>query len=141
MSNRAIPPLFIAIAAGFMLGLIAAVNEFGDSTIRVIGVVGAIVVAILGLLSPLGRSGGAVDQGSVGLLRAGTSVGCFVFLYAGMIDFLKLGHIGLGLAWWVVAAAFAALSTRLRVRGREAEPEAEPGEAAAVEQDHQAQGS
>jgi drug/metabolite transporter (DMT)-like permease len=117
MPDRAIIPLFVAIAAGFIAGTIAAITESYGGTVVVIGLlVGAVVVAT-GVASVVKTPGEERERWIVGALRGLVAAACFGFLYVGIFYALRDGS-PLGLLAVVAAGFFALLLTRFRVRDR-----------------------
>jgi drug/metabolite transporter (DMT)-like permease len=117
MPDRAIIPLFVAIAAGFIAGTIAAITESYGGTVVVIGVLVGIVVLATGVASVVKAEGEESERWIVGALRGLVAAACFGFLYVGIFYALRDGS-PLGVLSVVVAGFFAVLLTRFRVRDR-----------------------
>jgi uncharacterized membrane protein HdeD (DUF308 family) len=117
MPDRAIIPLMTAGAAGFITGVIAAVEEMSGSSAVVLGLIVGVFVALSGALSVVRAPGEESERWVVGLLRGLLAVAAFACLYAGLLKTLRDGSI-LGIVLIVFAAVFAGILTRLRVRDR-----------------------
>jgi drug/metabolite transporter (DMT)-like permease len=117
MPERAVIPLMLALAGGFIAGLTASITQQYGSTAWTIGIATGAVVAIAGLLSVLRAPGEQSERRMVGVLRAAVAVACFGFLYAGLIKALRDGSV-VGILFILVSGVFAGLLTRFRVRER-----------------------
>ena len=117
MPDRAIIPLFVAVAAGFIAGTIAAITESYGATVVVIGLlVGAAVVAT-GVASVVKTPGEESERWIVGALRGLVAAACFGVLYTGIFYALRDGS-PLGLLAIAAAVFFGILLSRFRVRER-----------------------
>jgi uncharacterized membrane protein HdeD (DUF308 family) len=117
MPDRAIVPLMTAGAAGFITGVIAAVEEMSGSSALLLGLIVGALVALSGALSVVKTPGEESERWVVGALRALLAAAAFACLYAGLLKMLRDGSI-LGIALIIIAALFAGILTRLRVRDR-----------------------
>jgi len=117
MPDRAIIPLFIAIAAGFITGVIMAITEAYGTTALVVGLIVGLGVVASGVASVVKVPGEERERWIVGALRGLVAAACFGFLYVGMFHALRDGSI-LGVLAIFVAGFFAILLTRFRVRDR-----------------------
>jgi hypothetical protein len=117
MPDRAIIPLFVAVAAGFIAGTIAAITESYGGTVVLIGLLVGVLVAATGAVSVVKAPGEESERWIVGALRGLVAAACFGFLYVGIFYALRDGS-ALGLLAVLVAGFFALLLTRFRVRDR-----------------------
>src|SRR4051794_6142976 len=117
MPDRAIIPVFIAVAAGFIAGTIVAITEAYGATALTIGLVVGAAVFATGVVSVVKTPGEESERRIVGVLRGLVAAACFAFLYVGLFHALRDGSI-LGLLAIFVAGFFALLLTRFRVRDR-----------------------
>ena len=115
--DRAIIPLMTAVAAGFIAGLIGAVKELSGGTAWTLALPVGVAVAISGIVSVIKTPGEESERWIVGAIRGAVGAACFGFLFAGILTAVRDGK-GLGLLWLVLAAFFAILLTRFRVRDR-----------------------
>jgi len=115
--DRAIIPLFIAGAAGFLCGIIAAVTEMYGTAALTLGIIVGIGVVASGVVSVVKTEGEESERRIVGLLRGLTAAAVFGFLYVGLFHALRDGS-ALGLLAMFLAGGFAFLLTRFRVRDR-----------------------
>ena len=117
MPDRAIVPLFVAVAAGFIAGVIMAISEAYGATVLTLGVILGVVVFATGVVSVIKAPGEESERRIVGVLRGLVAAACFGFLYVGIFHALRDGSI-LGILAILVAGFFAVLLTRFRVRDR-----------------------
>jgi hypothetical protein len=117
MPDRAIIPLFVAVAAGFIAGCIAAITEMYGSGAFTLGLILAVAVFATGVVSVVKTEGEESERRIVGVLRGLVAAACFGFLYVGLFHALRDGSI-LGLLAVAVGGFFALLLTRFRVRDR-----------------------
>ena len=117
MPDRAIIPFFTAIAGGFLAGVMTAVTQTYSPAAVVIGVVVGLVVFGSGFISVIKAEGEESERWIVGALRGATAAACFGFLFTGLLVAVRDGK-PLGILWLALAAVFAALLTRFRVRDR-----------------------
>ena len=127
--DRGIIPLMTAVAAGFIAGLIGAVKELSGGSAWALAIPVGVAVAISGIVSVVKAPGEESERWVVGALRALCAVAVFAFLFLAFLRGLRDGS-PLGILLFVVAAAFAVLLTRFRVRDRgeleQARSDAEP---------------
>jgi hypothetical protein len=117
MPDRAIVPLFIAVAAGFISGTIAAITElYGGAAVTLAVIVGVGVFAS-GVASVVKTPGEESERRIVGVLRGLVAAACFAFLFAGIFFALRDGNF-VGILLIAIAGFFALLLTRFRVRDR-----------------------
>ena len=122
MPDRAIIPLFVAIAAGFIAGTIAAITEMYGGTALTLGLIVGVAVFAVGVVSVVKAPGEESERRIVGVLRGLVAAACFGFLYVGIFHALRDGSV-LGLLAIVAGGFFGLLLTRFRVRERgELEP-------------------
>jgi mannose/fructose/N-acetylgalactosamine-specific phosphotransferase system component IID len=101
MPDRAVVSIGPAVSLAFLLGLIAAMELLGrDARLR-LGLIGFIAVALTGPASIIGLRAGLGDRLFVGVLRGLLAACAFALIYLGMIKFVGLGKIALGLALFV----------------------------------------
>jgi drug/metabolite transporter (DMT)-like permease len=117
MPDRAVVPLFVAIAAGFISGTIAAITESYGGTVVAIGLLVGVAVFACGAVSVVKAPGEESERWIVGALRGLVAAACFGFLYVGIFYALRDGS-PFGLLAIAFAAFFAILLTRFRVRDR-----------------------
>ena len=117
MPDRAIIPLFLAAAAGFIAGVIMAISEAYGGVVLTVGLILGIAVFASGVVSVVKTPGDEQERRIVGVLRGLVAAACFGFLYVGMFHALRDGSI-LGVLAIAVAGFFAILLTRFRVRDR-----------------------
>src|SRR3954452_12855401 len=117
MPDRAVVPLFVAIAAGFICGTIAAITESYGGTVVAIGLLVGAGVLVVGVVSGVKAPGEESERWIVGALRGLVAAACFGFLYVGIFYALRDGS-PFGLLAIAFAAFFAILLTRFRVRDR-----------------------
>jgi drug/metabolite transporter (DMT)-like permease len=117
MPDRAIIPLFVAVAAGFITGCIAAITEMYGAGAVTLGLVVGIGVFVAGVASVVKTEGEESERRIVGVLRGLVAAACFAFLYVGIFFALRDGN-PLGLLSIAFAAFLAVLLTRFRVRER-----------------------
>ena len=117
MPDRAIIPLLVAVAAGFIAGCIAAITESYGGTVLVLGLLVGLVVFASGVVSVIKTPGDERERWIVGGLRGLVAAAVFGFLYVGLFHALRDGSF-LGLLAMAVAGFFAVLLTRFRVRDR-----------------------
>jgi hypothetical protein len=117
MPDRAIIPLLGSLTAGFIVGVIASVEEMSGSSAVTLGIVVGVLVALTGPASVIKADGEESERRVVGALRALLAVAAFACLYAGLLKMLRDGSI-FGVILVLIAAVFAGLLTRLRVRDR-----------------------
>jgi hypothetical protein len=117
MPDRAIVPLFVAGAAGFIGGVIMAISEAYGATALTVGLILGVGVFAAGVASVIKAPGEESERRVVGVLRGLVAVACFGFLYVGIFHALRDGSF-LGILSMIVAGVFALLLTRFRVRDR-----------------------
>src|SRR3954447_21310279 len=113
--DRAAIPLLTAVSAGFLCGLIAATLEISGGGALTLGVVVAILVAIAGAASTIAAPGDPSERPVVAALRGLCAAALFAFLYMAFLRLLRDGA-PIGFLWLIIAAVFAGVLTRLRVR-------------------------
>src|SRR6059058_6596191 len=102
MPDRAIIPLFCAVAIGFIGGTIAAVTQTFSPGSVVIGLILGAVVFATGFVSVIKAPGEESERWIVGAMRGACAGACFGFLYSGLLSALRDGRI-VGLVWLVLA--------------------------------------
>jgi len=117
MPDRAIIPFFTAVAGGFLAGVMTAVTQTYAPAAVVIGVAVGVVVFGSGFISVIKAEGEESERWIVGAIRGAVAAACFGFLYTGLLVAVRDGK-PLGILWLALAAVFAALLTRFRVRDR-----------------------
>ena len=117
MPDRAIIPIIAAIVGGFMAGTITAVTQTYNPKATEIAVIVGVVVFISGFVSVIKAPGEERERWIVGALRGAVAAACFGFLFAGIIFAVQDGQM-VGILWFAIAAFFAVLLTRFRVRDR-----------------------
>ena len=117
MPDRAIIPLFAAVATDFIGGTIGAVTQTFSPGSVIIGLVLGALVFGSGFVSVIKAPGEESERWIVGAMRGACAAACFGFLFAGILTAVRDGK-GLGLLWLALAAIFAVLLTRFRVRDR-----------------------
>jgi len=117
MLDRAIIPLLAAVATGFIGGTIGAVTQTFSPGSVIIGLVLGALVFGSGFVSVIKAPGEESERWIVGAMRGAVAAACFGFLFAGILTAVRDGK-GLGLLWLLLAAIFAVLLTRFRVRDR-----------------------
>src|SRR5213083_1804835 len=96
MPDRAIIPLFAAVATGFIGGTIGAVTQtFSPGSVIIGLVLGALVFG----------------RGFVSAMRGACAAACFGFLFAGLLAALRDGKL-LGFVWLALAVFFGVLLTQ-----------------------------
>ncbi len=108
--------LTIAVALGFILGLLEALDRLTyRQTLHVaeVGVAIVLFVAVAGVVRERGRVG---ERLFVLLLRAGLGGTLFAFIFEGMRLLLKVGNVGGAVASWLWAGVLALLLARLTPR-------------------------
>ena len=118
MPDRALIPLLPALALGFICGIVASALLLGDGPTLMVGLAGALFTALAGASSVFGVRGDENEKKIVGALRTACAVGLFACVYLFMLGFLREGNVFSALIWLPLAAIFAILITRLRVRDR-----------------------
>ena len=117
MPDRAIIPLLAALAAGFIVGVITAVTQtYSPETLYIAVPVGVLVFGA-GMASVIKAEGEEKERWIVGAIRGLVAVATFGFLDVGLLIAIRDGNF-LGLLFLVLAALFAGLLTRFRVRDR-----------------------
>jgi hypothetical protein len=117
MPDRAIIPVFTALAAGFIAGTITAVTQTYSPLSRMIGLIVGLVVFATGFISVIKAPGEESERWIVGAMRGAVAAACFGFLFAGILVAVRDGK-PLGILWFFLAAIFGVLLTRFRVRDR-----------------------
>ena len=117
MPDRAIIPLFVAVAAGFIAGTIAAITEMYGGAALTLGLIVGVAVFAVGVVSVVKTEGEERERRIVGVLRGLVAVACFGFLYTGIFYALRDGS-PFGLLAIAIAVFFGILLTRFRVRDR-----------------------
>src|SRR3954453_6408977 len=98
MPDRAIIPLFTAVAGGFLAGVMTAVPQTYAPAAVVIGVVVGLVVFGSGFISVIKAEGEESERWIVGALRGATAAACFGFLFTGLLVAVRAGK-PLGILW------------------------------------------
>jgi hypothetical protein len=117
MPDRAIIPALTTAMAGFIGGTITAVTQTYSPQSVIIGVILGFAVFASGFVSVIKAKGEESERWIVGAMRGAVAAACFGFLFAGILTAVRDGK-GLGLLWLLLAAIFAVLLTRFRVRDR-----------------------
>src|SRR5438094_6900995 len=115
MPDRAIIPLFCAVAIGFIGGTIAAVTQTFPPGSVVIGLILGAVVFATGFVSVIKAPGEESERWIVGAMRGACAAACFGFLYAGILGAVRDGKM-LGLVWLGVATVVGVLLAGFRAR-------------------------
>lgn len=123
MPDRAIPPVFVSVALGFLGGLIVAMLRLDRGAIVVLAACGAGAVVLASLPTTIHKRAPAGERLVVSLLRTGLALAVFVFTYAATITFLYEGS-ALGLLYALIALVNGLVLSQLRVRERQ--PAEEP---------------
>jgi formate/nitrite transporter FocA (FNT family) len=117
MPDRAIIPLIAALAGGFITGVITAVTQTYSPQTLIIGLIVGVFVFAAGFVSVIRAEGEEQERWIVGALRGLVAAATFGFLYVGLLIAVRDGNI-VGLLFLLLAAVFAVLLTRFRVRDR-----------------------
>jgi len=117
MPDRAIIPLFAAVATDFIGGTIGAVTQTFSPGSVIIGLVLGALVFGSGFVSFIKAPGEESERWIVGAMRGACAATCFGFLFAGLLAALRDGKL-LGLVWLALAVFFGVLLTQFRVRDR-----------------------
>jgi hypothetical protein len=117
MPDRAIIPLIAALAGGFITGVITAVTQTYSPQTLIIGLIVGVFVFAAGFVSVIRAEGEEQERWIVGALRGLVAAATFGFLYVGLLIAVRDGK-PLGLLFLILAAVFAVLLTRFRVRDR-----------------------
>jgi len=117
MPDRAIIPLFAAVATGFIGGTIGAVTQTFSPGSVIIGLVLGALVFGSGFVSVIKAPGEESERWIVGAMRGACAAACFGFLFAGLLAALRDGKL-LGFVWLALAVFFGVLLTQFRVRDR-----------------------
>jgi hypothetical protein len=125
MPDRAIIPLLPALSVGFICGIISSALLLGDGGTIMVGVVGAVFVAIAAVSSIFGVRADSSEKAIVAALRAACAAALFASVYLFILGFLRNGEPLTAMIWLVLAFAFALIITRLCVRERRDESHAD----------------
>ena len=117
MPDRAIIPVFTAVAGGFLAGVMTAVTQTYAPAAVVIGLVVGFAAFASGFVSVIKAPGEESERWIVGAIRGAVAAACSGFLYTGLLVAVRDGR-PLGILWLALAAVFAGLLTRFRVRDR-----------------------
>jgi hypothetical protein len=128
MPDRAIIPLLPALSMGFICGIISSAMLLNDGATIIVGIVGALFVALAATSSVFGVDAEGGEKAIVAALRAGCAMALFGSVYLFILGFLRNGKPASALIWLVLAFVFALIITRLCVRER---PESREGDAPA----------
>jgi hypothetical protein len=128
MPDRAIIPLLPALSVGFICGIISSAMLLGDGATIIVGVIGALFVALVSLSSVVGVRADKGEKAIVAALRAACAAALMASIYLFILGFLRNGKPATALIWLVLAFAFALIIARLCVRER---PEARERDAQA----------
>jgi Ca2+/Na+ antiporter len=126
MPDRAVIALVPAVAGGFILGLVVAIQEATTGTLGIVGALGALMAAVAGVVSVVRTPGVEHERRVVGALRAALAAGLFVLIYVGMVELLRDARLGIAVVLFLLGAACAAALARLRVREHEELHDAHP---------------
>src|SRR5881227_3959816 len=102
MPDRAIIPLFCAVAIGFIGGTIAAVTQTFSPGSVVIGLILGAVVFASGFVSVVKAPGEESERRIVGAAHGACAGACFGFLFAGILGAVRDGKL-IGLVWLALA--------------------------------------
>ena len=117
MPDRAIIPALATGMAGFIGGTITAVTQTYSPRSVIIGLILGFAVFASGFVSVIKAPGEESERWIVGAVRGAVGAACFGFLFAGILTAVRDGK-PLGVLWFALAAVFAVLLTRFRVRDR-----------------------
>jgi hypothetical protein len=117
MPDRAILPLMVSLAGGFIAGTITAVTQTYAPGAIIIGVIVGFAAFAAGFASVIKADGEESERWIVGAIRGAVAAAAFGFLFAGILVSLRDGK-PLGLLWLFFAIVFTLLLTRFRVRDR-----------------------
>ncbi|HEY3186137.1 MAG TPA: hypothetical protein VGJ70_01600, partial [Solirubrobacteraceae bacterium] len=106
MPDRAIIPLFAAVAGAFLTGVFVAFTQTYSPLAVVIGLIVGTVVASTGFVSVIKAPGEESERWIVGALRGAVAAACFGFLYTGLLVAVRDAK-PLGILWLALAAVFA----------------------------------
>ena len=118
MTDRALIPLATAGMFGFLAGLLAAVLQLTGGQAFAVGAAAAGAAALAAIGSVAGVHADAGEITIVAVLRAGLAAALAVFIFLGMLAFLRDGQILLAFLLWIVAGVLAGLLAQLHVRDR-----------------------
>ena len=111
-------PMLPALSLGFICGIIASALLLSTGGVIAVGVAGAIATALAASSSVFQGGGEKSEKAIVGALRAACSVALFGCVMLFILGFLRDGKPLGAMVWLVLAFAFAAVLSRLRVRDR-----------------------
>jgi hypothetical protein len=115
--DRAIIPLLPALSIGFIAGIITAALQLTSGAAVVVGLAGAVVVAIAAVSSVFGVGGETGEKTIVAALRAALAVALYGCMFLFIQGFLREGK-ATSLVWLVLGIVIAIVLTQLRVRDR-----------------------
>jgi hypothetical protein len=115
--DRAIIPLLPALSIGFIAGIITAALQLTSGAALIVGIIGAIFVALAAVSSVFGVSGDGGEKTIVAALRAGCAVALYGCMFLFIQGFLREGE-ATSLIWLVLGIVLAVVLTQLRVRDR-----------------------
>ena len=142
MPERQIPALGLALALGFLEGLIATTLELHGGVLWILAIVGVLVVIGASLLSMLGMPAERNDALLTGLLRGALAAGVFVCIFTALQQLGGSGQVGSFLILMFLAGGLAIASTRVRTRAlipEEARTEDEAREAEKLEEERESE--
>ena len=119
MSDRAIIAILPAISLGFIGGLITSMAQLERGPTWMVGIAGAVLVALAAMSSVFGVRAQGGEKAIVGVLRMGCAVALYACMFLFILRFLRDGAIIASLPWVVLGGAFGLVLSRLHVRDRE----------------------
>jgi hypothetical protein len=144
MPERNIPALGLALALGFIEGMVAATEQLTGGPAWILGIVGVTAVFIASGLGMIGVEAERNDLILTGLLRAAVASGVFLCLYTGLLQLGSSGKVGAFLILFFLSIGLAVVSTRIRTRAlvpEEATTDEEAEEAEAREEERESEES
>ena len=118
MPDRMIIPMLPALSLGFICGIISSALLLSTGGVIAVAVAGGIATALAASSSVFQGGGETGEKAIVGALRAACSVALFACVFLFILGFLRDGKPLGAMIWLVLAFAFAAVLSRLRVRDR-----------------------
>jgi hypothetical protein len=113
MNDRAVIPLAVAGAAGFLAGLIASALQIG---LLALGIAGAVSCAVVGAATLSHCRASEAERDEVALIRATGSALLFLAVYVAITAFLRDGSLLVMLIALAVAAYLALALARVTAR-------------------------
>jgi hypothetical protein len=119
VSDRSIIAILPAVSLGFIAGLITSMAQLEPGPTWIVGIAGAVLVALAATSSVFGVRAEAGEKAIVGVLRAACAVALYGCMFLFILKFLRDGAILASLPWVVLGIAFGLVLSRLHVRDRE----------------------